>query len=48
MSPTGPQSTLWSKPLPGDKHAVLAINGADKEQEVVVDFAELGLGKYTS
>ena len=38
----GPPSTVWTKPLPGGRVAVLAINGADQPTPVVLDFGTLG------
>ena len=43
---SGPNSTVWAKPLPGKKFAVLAINGADADQNMVIDFNDL-LSGYT-
>ena len=41
---SGPASTLWSKPLERGRMAVLAINGADLEQQMTIDFADLDAG----
>ena len=38
---SGPPSTIWKKPLPGGRVALLAINGADADQRIALDFAEL-------
>ena len=38
---SGPPSTIWAKPLAEGKVALLAINGADMPQEIVLDFMQL-------
>eukprot|EP00937_MAST-01D_sp_MAST-1D-sp2_P006070 g6070.t1 len=40
----GPPSTVWTKPLPGRRTALLAINGADRSHAVTLDFASLLAG----
>eukprot|EP00729_Bicosta_minor_P000100 gene100-10827_t len=37
----GPPSTVWRKPMPGGKTAVLAINGGGLEQEITIDVATM-------
>ena len=41
---SGPPSTVWAKPLREGGQAVLMINGADKKQQIAVEFSGLGLG----
>lgn len=42
---SGPPSTIWSKPLSSGRMALLAINGADQDQDITIDFGDLGLGE---
>lgn len=37
----GPPSSLWRKPMPNGRTAVLAINGAALPQEITIDVAEV-------
>jgi len=37
----GPPSSLWRKPMPNGKTAVLAINGAALPHDITIDFAEV-------
>jgi len=41
---SGPPSTVWAKPLAEGRQAVLMINGADKGQQIDLDFSGLGIG----
>lgn len=41
---SGPTSTIWSKPLSSGRMALLTINGADKNQDVTLNFGDLGFG----
>ena len=38
---TGPESTIWAKPLSGGRTALLAINGADLDHTITIDFGAL-------